>query len=143
MMTDKHELFISEENGELRHIRDGKLAKLLERKEAMTSEPFQVTDSNFDEVVKTHALALIDFTASWCGPCRAMTPTVHELAEKYAGRVLIGKLDVDENPQTAERFQVMTVPTLLMVKDGKEVDRIVGLVPKQYIEAALEKQMGK
>ncbi len=108
----------------------------------MNTEPIHVTDGDFDEVVSKHTLALIDFWASWCGPCQALAPVIGELAREYSGRVFVGKLDVDENPKTAERFQVFSIPTVLLMKDRREVDRIVGCVPKKYIEDALEKHLG-
>jgi thioredoxin 1 len=112
------------------------------KKKKMDVEPVHVTDSNFNEIVKKNPLVLIDFWASWCGPCRALTPTIEELAKEYEGKILIGKLNVDENPDTAECFQVFSIPTLIMVKDGCEVDRIVGLVPKKHIETVLKKHLG-
>ena len=108
----------------------------------MTDEPVHVTDSNFSDIVKKHSLALIDFWAEWCGPCRALAPTIEELNREYAGRVLVGKLNVDENAQTAECFGVSSIPTMLIMKNGEEVDRIVGCVQKKYIEAALRKHLG-
>jgi thioredoxin 1 len=140
-MSDEHERFISEDHEELKHIREKKLAEFKAKKE-MANEPVHVTDADFEETVKKHSLALIDFWAPWCGPCLALTPTIEELNKDYGGRVLIGKLNVDENPQTAECFQVFSIPTLLIMKNGKEVERIVGCVPKKHIEAALKKHLG-
>lgn len=145
-MANEHEQFISEEDRELEQIRQKKLQEIMkskERKQEMSTEPVHVTDSNFNETVSKHSLALIDFWASWCGPCQALAPTIKELAGKYSGKILIGKLDVDENPETATRFQVLSVPTLVVMKNGQEVDRIVGCVPKTYIEAALRKHSGE
>ena len=105
-------------------------------------EPAKVTDSNFEKVVSEHPLALIDFWAVWCYPCRALEPTIEELAAEYSGKVFVGKLNVDENPKTAERFNVFSIPTMLIMKNGKEVERIVGLVPKKHIEAVLKKHLG-
>jgi|GEM_PF-52515 len=144
-MSSKCEQFISEEDAELKHIREKKLMKLLESKakgREKSVEPIHVTDSNFNEIVKKHPLILVDFWASWCGPCRALAPTIEELAKEYAGKVAIGKLNVDENPKTAESFQVFSIPTMVIMKDGCEVDRIVGLVPKQHVEAVLKKYLG-
>ena len=104
-------------------------------------EPVHLTDASFGELVAKNHLALIDFWASWCGPCKALAPTIEELAKDYAGRVLVGKLDVDENPETAERFQVVSIPTVLVIKDGHEIDRIVGCVPKKHIENAITKHL--
>lgn len=108
----------------------------------MANEPLHVSDADFNDIVNKNTLTLIDFWASWCGPCRVLAPTIEELAKDYAGRVLVGKLNVDENPTTAERFQVFSIPTVLIMKKGKEVDRIVGCVPKDNIEAALKKHLG-
>ena len=101
-----------------------------------------VTDSNFEETVNDNSLVLVDFWASWCGPCRALTPMIQELAIAYAGKVLICKLNVDENPNVAERFQVFSIPTLILFSRGREADRIVGLIPKKSIETVLKKYLG-
>ena len=139
-MNQERERFISEEDDELKYIREANLRRM-ERKRGMHSKPVHITDSNFNKVVKEHPLALIDFWASWCGPCLALAPTVEELAVEYAEKVFVGKLDVDENPATATAFQVFSIPTLVIMKNGKEVDRIVGCVPKENIETALNRHM--
>ena len=144
-MGEKHKSFISEGDEELERIKEKKLKQLLARirqKETeMPNKPVHVTDSNFNEMVTKNSLALIDFWASWCGPCLALAPIIDELAEEYAGKVFVGKLNVDENPRTAKLFQVFSIPTLVVMKNGREVDRIVGVVPKKYIEATLRKYM--
>jgi thioredoxin 1 len=99
----------------------------------MSIEPFHVTDANFDETIKKNKVVLIDFWADWCGPCRALAPTIQELAKEYSGKILIGKLDVDKNSATAERFQVSSIPTMILFKDGSEAERLVGLCPKSRI----------
>jgi thioredoxin 1 len=86
-------------------------------------------------------VVLIDFWAGWCGPCRALAPTIEELAKQYAGKALIGKLDVDDNSGTAERFSVYSIPTLIVFKDGCEVERLVGLCAKQNLESVLQKHL--
>ena len=86
-------------------------------------------------------MTLVDFWANWCGPCRALTPTIIEVAKEYAGKALIAKLDVDESPVTAERFQVFSIPTMIIFKDGQEVERLVGLSPKNRITEALQKYL--
>jgi thioredoxin 1 len=139
-MSSERERFISGENEELRRIRQKKLAEFKARKE-MDNGLVHVTDANFDETIKRHKLALIDFWAPWCGPCLTLTPAIEELNKDFAGKVIVGKLNVDENPQTAEFFQVFSIPTLLIMKNGQEVDRIVGCVPKKHIEAALKKHL--
>ena len=107
----------------------------------MSTEPFHVTDSNFEEILRNNKLFFVDFWANWCGPCRALAPTIVELAKEYYGKVLIGKLDVDENPATAEKFQVFSIPTIIVFKDGKEAERLVGLCPKNKIGDTLQKHL--
>ena len=107
----------------------------------MSSEPFHVTDSNFEDTLKKNKLVFVDFWATWCGPCRALAPTIVELAKEYSGKVLIGKLDVDENPKTAERFQVFSIPTMIVFKDGSEAERLVGLCAKGKIADTLQKHL--
>jgi thioredoxin 1 len=114
----------------------------MEKRPEMSAKPVHVTDSSFDEAVSKNPLALIDFWAAWCGPCRALAPTIEELAKEYAEKLFVGKLNVDENPSTAERFQVCSIPTVLIMKGGKEVDRVVGCVPKEHIETVIKKHMG-
>jgi thioredoxin 1 len=142
----REERFISDsEDEELKNLRAKMLKQLVGHKEGkrgVKSEPVHVTDTSFDKTIKENQLAIIDFWASWCGPCRALAPNIQELADEYAGKVFVGKLDVDENPSTAERFQVFSIPTVLIMKDGKEVDRIVGCVPKDYIVNTLKKYLG-
>jgi thioredoxin 1 len=139
-MVNENDDLCSEEN-KLNRIREKKLAELKEKKQHAGNAPVHVTDSDFNEITGKHPLALIDFWASWCGPCQALAPTIEELANDYAGKVFIGKLDVDENPRTAECFQVFSIPTLLVMKNGREVDRIVGCVPKRHIDATLRRHM--
>jgi thioredoxin 1 len=107
----------------------------------MGDEPFHINEANFDEAIKNNKVALIDFWAGWCGPCRALTPTIEELARDYSGKVLVGKLDVDKSPKTAECFQVFSIPTLIVFKDGCEVERLVGLCAKSRIESVLQKHL--
>lgn len=93
-----------------------------------------VTDANFAEEVERSPLpVLLDMWAPWCGPCRMIAPIVEQLASELAGRVKVAKLNTDENPMTASRFNVRSIPTLLVLKDGQEVDRLVGAFPKQEI----------
>ena len=106
-MSGEYKQFISEENEELTRIKEKKLRDLMkqqEKKQEMSTKPIPVTDSNFNEIVDKNSLALIDCWAPWCGPCVVISPIVEELAKEYAGKVLFGKLNVDENPRTAERF---------------------------------------
>jgi thioredoxin 2 len=99
-----------------------------------SSTPFVVTDNNFAAAVESSAIpVLIDFWAAWCGPCRMVAPTIEQLAKELAGKVIVGKLDVDANQVTAGRFRVQSIPSLLIFKGGREVDRIVGVQSREAI----------
>jgi thioredoxin 1 len=104
----------------------------------------EVTDANFDaDVLKSDKPVLIDFWATWCGPCRAIAPIVEELATEYQGKVKVGKMDVDRNSATPMRYGVRGIPTLLVFKDGQVKEQIVGYVPKEQIQKALDKHVSK
>lgn len=104
--------------------------------------PVEITDNNFDqEVLKSDIPVLVDFWAVWCGPCKMIAPVVEELAGEYQGKVKIGKLDVDNNPNTAMKYGIRSIPTLLIFKNGNIVDQIVGAVPKNTISQKLESQI--
>jgi thioredoxin 1 len=107
----------------------------------MTEGPIHLTDTNFEETIKKNPLVLVDFWAGWCGPCRALAPTIEELAKEFAGKALIAKLEVDENPVTAEKFNVSSIPTVVILKDCCEVEKIIGLCNKQRYTDALKKQI--
>ena len=110
---------------------------------AMSSGPIAVTDATFAaEVERSPLPVLVDAWAPWCGPCRMVAPALEELAVELAGRVRVAKLNVDDNPQTASRFDVRSIPTLLVMVGGREVDRIVGAQPKQAIRERLERALG-
>ncbi|MCL2642459.1 MAG: thioredoxin [Candidatus Bathyarchaeota archaeon] len=91
--------------------------------------------------MKNNKLVFIDFWATWCGPCRALAPTIDEIAQEYSKQVLIGKLDVDKNPSVAEKLQVFSIPTLILFKNGQEVERLVGLCVKKNITALIDKHL--
>ena len=105
-----------------------------------SNKPVTVTDATFAaEVERSPLPVLLDMWAPWCGPCQMITPVLEELATEMAGRVRVGKLNVDENPATATRFNVRSIPTLLVLKAGQEVDRIVGVQPKAEITRLLQR----
>ena len=99
----------------------------------------ELTDSNFQEmIVQSDQPAVVDFWAEWCGPCRMLTPVVKELAEEYAGRVVVGKVDVDSNPGISMTYGIRNIPTLLFFKNGAVVDKQVGVVPKGALVNKIE-----
>jgi len=98
-----------------------------------------VTSSVWDaEVIKVQGLIMVDFWAPWCAPCRMVSPTVEELAKEYQGRMKFLKLNTDENPDIASKYNIMGIPTLMFFKDGRSVDSIVGAVPKQQLKSKID-----
>lgn len=96
---------------------------------------YEVNDVDFEErVVKASAPVLVDFWAPWCGPCRMAEPILEELSNEYSGKVAIAKLNVDDNPQTSEKYQVMSIPTTILIKDGKEIGRQIGFAGRKAFE---------
>lgn len=102
----------------------------------------EFTDANFQkEVIESNQLTMIDFWAEWCGPCRAIGPVVEELAKQYEGKVNVGKLNVDLNPNTSINYGITSIPAILFIKDGKLVDKQVGAVPKTVLEKKILAQL--
>ena len=100
------------------------------------------TDATFDEkVINSGKLAVVDFTAVWCGPCRMVAPIIHDLASEYEGRIVVGEINVDENPKVTAQFKVRNIPTVLFIKNGEVVDKQVGAVPKANYKALVEKNL--
>lgn len=123
---------------ELEEIRAKKMRELMSQMSTPRIEkPIVVSDRNFEQTVKSYPIVVVDCWAAWCAPCRAIAPIVDELAKQYSGKVVFGKLNVDENPETAQRFGIMAIPTLLVMKNAKEVDRVVGALPKNELEARI------
>jgi len=101
-----------------------------------------VTDATFEEVVmKSNKLVMVDFWAEWCGPCRMVGPIVEQLGDEYPNTIIASKLDVDSNPAISRKFKVMNIPTILFFKNGEQVDKVVGAVPKAKLEEIIKKHM--
>ena len=123
---------------ELEEIREKKMHELMGQMETPNiDKPIVVSDRNFDQTVKNYPLVVVDCWAAWCAPCRAIAPVIEQLARAYSGKVVFGKLNVDENPETQQRFGIQAIPTLLVMKKGQEVDRIVGALPKSQLESKI------
>ncbi len=107
------------------------------------TKPIHVSDSDFEKVVVgSNIPVLVDFWATWCGPCKMIAPILEDLAPVYEGKLTIAKLDVDANPQTATKFQIRSIPTLLIFKNGQVVDQIIGYQSKDALKAKLDKLVG-
>ncbi len=132
------------EDPELTAIRARKLKQLLQSTSPSApvlvgGKPVLLTDATFESEVHKPGLILVDFWAVWCGPCLRVAPVLEQMAKDLAGTLRVGKLNVDENPMTASRFQVMSIPTMLLFKDGKLVDGIVGALPRSEIEKVVRR----
>ena len=107
------------------------------------STPVPINDSDFDQVVlKADKPVLVDFWATWCKPCTMVAPIIDELAEEYSERITFGKVDVDQNPKIAAKYGIMSIPTLLIFKNGEPVSHIVGLRPKEELKRSLDESLG-
>ena len=131
------------EDDELEAIKQKKLAELQRVASARATmsgmtEPVVLTDSNFAAEVAKYPIMLVDFWAPWCGPCRMVGPIVEQLAREYSGKVVFGKLNVDDNQMVAGSFGIQSIPTMMIVKAGKVVDVMVGALPKAQIESKIK-----
>jgi len=106
--------------------------------ENVPNAPIKITDADFDATVKKYQTVVVDCWAPWCGPCRMVEPVVEELAKEMQGKIVFGKLNVDENPAVSTKHQIMSIPTMLVFKNGNLVDRFVGAMPKEQLKQKLE-----
>lgn len=104
-------------------------------------KPVELTDATFNGTVSKHSLVVVDCWAPWCGPCQMIAPVIEELARDYAGKIVFGKLNVDENPNTAREYKIMSIPALLVLKNGEHVDTIIGAMPRQVLEPKIAKHL--
>jgi thioredoxin 1 len=106
----------------------------------MAGKVIEVSDADFETLVlKSSVPVLVDFWAPWCGPCKSIAPILEELAEEYAGKIVIGKMNVDDNPRTPSQYNIRAIPNLIIFKDGKVSEQVVGAVPKEQLAAAIAK----
>jgi len=132
-------------DNELEEIKKRKLEQLKKqymnrgkKMENMPNTPVKITDADFDEAVKKYDTIVVDCWAPWCGPCRMVGPVIEELANEMQGKIVFGKLNVDENPATSAKHQIMSIPTMLIFKNGNLVDRLIGALPKEELQKKLE-----
>jgi len=138
-------LVMSNEEMEIQRIKEKKLVEMMQKARTQLEtaakndgRPILLSDASFSSEISKYPLMVVDFWAAWCGPCRAVAPIIEQLAKEYAGRVAFGKLNVDENPLTSGEFEVQSIPTLLIFRNGEAVDGIVGAVPKYQIESKIK-----
>jgi thioredoxin 1 len=139
------------EDEELERIKKRKLEEMLERSSGRKEEaeppsrnsgkPVDLTDDTFTRFVKDNSMAVIDVWAPWCGPCRFVSPVVEEIARDYAGRISFGKLNVDQNRKIAAQYDITSIPTLLVFKNGQLLDRIIGAMPRERLEPMITRHM--
>ena len=136
-------VLMAEEGDELRRIRERKLARMMEGTSA-PSVPvgaIDVTDADFDGAISGSGLAVVDCWAPWCGPCKMLSPVIDSLAQRYAGQVTFLKLNTDQNQRTAARFAVMSIPTVLIFKNGQPVERMVGAQPENVLDGLIRRHL--
>ena len=133
---------------ELETIKQRKLRQLMEKavetekkKKPALNKPIEVSDATFKDVIQNNPIVVVDCWAPWCAPCHMVAPVIEEMARDYAGRILFGKLNVDENREVAMQYQIMGIPTLLVFKNGKLADRIIGAMPRQVLEPKITRYL--
>jgi len=134
------------EDRELERIKERKLRELLRKTEEeprirVIDKPIPVDEEQFEEILRKYELVFADFWAAWCGPCRMIAPIIEELAREYAGKVVFVKVDVDRNRRLAAKFGIMSIPTLILFKNGKPVDMVIGVYPKPALEELINRYL--
>jgi thioredoxin 1 len=127
---------------ELENIRKRKLEELtmIESTKGVNNwpdKPIEITDSEFKDFIEKYPYVVVDCWAPWCGPCRMVSPILEEIAKDYSGKITVGKLNVDENQKTAMEYRIMSIPAMLIFKDSKYVDQVIGAMPRQQLEPRL------
>jgi len=135
-----------EEDKELERIRRAKLQEMMksaasEKQGTALNKPVELTDATFEEIIRIHQLVVVDCWAAWCGPCHMVAPVIEEMSRDYAGKILFGKLNVDENQEVSRQYEIVSIPTLLVFKNGKLVDKIIGAMPRQVLEPKITRHL--
>jgi len=135
-----------EKDEELEKIKRAKLEEMMHGVvqnpvKPASDKPIEITDVTFKETIQNHSLVVVDCWAAWCAPCRMVAPIIDEMARDYAGKILFGKLNVDENREVATQYEIMSIPTLLVFKNGQLVDRVVGAMPRQMLEPKITRYL--
>jgi len=136
-----------QEDKELERIKLTKMQEMIKKNKApekggkVLNKPMEVTDATFSQTIENHPLVVVDCWAPWCGPCRMVAPVIEELSRDYAGKILFGKLNVDENREVSTQYDIMSIPTLLVFKNGKLVDTIIGAMPRQTLEQKITRHL--
>ena len=130
-----------EEDKELERIRQKKIRQLMKPKESSADRHIEMNDETFQETIGKNTLVVVDCWAPWCAPCHMVAPIIEEMARDYAGRILFGKLNVDMNKKVAMQYAIMSIPTLLVFKKGRLVDRIIGAMPRKMLEPQITRHL--
>jgi thioredoxin 1 len=134
------------EDKELERIKSEKMKEFIGGRttgasSSASGKPIDLTQETFKNAVERNSLVVVDFWAAWCGPCRIVAPIIESMAKDYSGRILFGKVNVDENPEIARQYGIMSIPTLLVFKNGNVVDQIIGAMPRERLEPKIKKHI--